>query len=358
MPIEFSKDRWDAIKDNYARWWAGELKRPLIFLQPKRDPGRPAPAVSGESPLVIYDLKIPPGAVVDVWDYELSCTKYVGDAFPCYWPNFGPGAAGVFMGARPEPVEDTVWIHPPADVPMQDVHLRFDADNKWYIRHRAICAAAMDRWNGLVQMSMTDLGGNLDTVAIYRPATKLLFDLYDCPEEVKRVTWEAHEAWFKYYAEISRAYGPRNPGYTAWLPILSDGPYYVLQCDFCYMLSPQMFDEFVKPELVAAAKRLKNSFFHLDGVGALPHLDAVLSISELKGIQWVFGENKPGVLHWPQVYRKVRDAGKLLYLSCSFEEFDTVVERLGSAQGIFLRQWETSDSQTSIKEFLAKYHAA
>jgi len=357
MPIEFSKSRWDKIREDYARWWAGELKRPLFQLRPKRDPGRPAPGVSGECPLLMYDPDAAPERIVDIWDYELSCIKYVGDSFPCYWPNFGPGAVGVFMGAKAAPEEETVWIMPPSDRGIRDIHLRFDPDNAIFKHHNAICRAAMDRWNGLVQMSMTDLGGNLDVVAIFRPGEKLLFDLYDNPDEVKRLVWEAHSAWWAYYRAISDMYGARNPGYTAWLPMLSDGPYYVLQCDFCYMIGPDMFDEFVRPEIAATAKKLKNSFYHLDGVGSLPHLDSILSIPEIKGIQWVFGDGKPGVLHWPHVYRKIRDADKLLYLSCSFDEFDTVVNRLGSAEGIILRQWETNESETSIREFLSKYGA-
>jgi len=39
---------------------------------------------------------------------------------------------------------------------------------------------------------MTDLGGNLDILSTFRPGTDLLLDLYDHPEDVKRLTGEAH----------------------------------------------------------------------------------------------------------------------------------------------------------------------
>jgi len=42
----FHADRWQATRDNYRAWWAGEMDRPLIHLTLLgRDPGRPEPAL-------------------------------------------------------------------------------------------------------------------------------------------------------------------------------------------------------------------------------------------------------------------------------------------------------------------------
>jgi hypothetical protein len=38
---------------------------------------------------------------------------------------------------------------------------------------------------------------------------------------------------------------------------------------------------------------LPRTFYHLDGIGQLHHLDLVLSIAELDGVQWVPGDGKP-----------------------------------------------------------------
>jgi hypothetical protein len=32
MNIDFDDQRWACVVDNYARWWAGELDRPLISM--------------------------------------------------------------------------------------------------------------------------------------------------------------------------------------------------------------------------------------------------------------------------------------------------------------------------------------
>ena len=92
--------------------------------------------------------------------------------------------------------------------------------------------------------------------------------------------------------------------------MFSGKPFYMLQCDFCYMISPEMFAEFVLPELAESCRRLDRSFYHLDGKGELPHLPQLLSIPELGGIQWVPGAGETPYYEWIDVYRAVADAGK------------------------------------------------
>ena len=61
----------------------------------------------------------------------------------------------------------------------------------------------------------------------------------------------------------------------------------MLQCDLSYMISPQMFGRFVLPELAASCRRLGNPAYHLDGPGEIPHVDMLLSIPELRAMQYV-----------------------------------------------------------------------
>ena len=206
-----------------------------------------------------------------------------------------------------------------------------------------IYSAGMKRWQGRVLMGMTDLGGNLDVLSTFRPSEKLLLDLYDEPEEVKRLTWEAHEAWHQYYGALNEVLQPMNPGYSDWTRIYSDRPSYVLQCDFCYMISPDMFDAFVKPELTATCNRLSNAIYHLDGPGQLRHLDSLLTIDSLRAVQWVPGDGHPSCAKWPEVYRKIRDAGKLIQLAGGFRDLDVISAELGSAIGIHLQEASGKD---------------
>ncbi|MBT5873363.1 MAG: hypothetical protein HOH43_08080 [Candidatus Latescibacteria bacterium] len=271
MGIDFNHERWENVRKVSRHWWAGELDRPLIQMRVSGcDPGRPQPELPARGFTSSYSLTTRAEAIVDRWDYDLSRAEYLGDAFPCIWPNFGPGVLAALMGAELINDEHTAWFVPREQQEIADIHFKDDPDNVWLKRLEDLYRAALERWQGLVQLSMTDLGGSLDILSTFRPSERLPFDLYDHPDQVKRLTWEAHEMWFKHFEAFNERLRPTNPGYTAWTPIFSETPYYMLQCDFCYMVSPDMFDEFVKPELAAACKRLTNPFYHLDGPGQLP----------------------------------------------------------------------------------------
>ncbi len=358
--IDFSTERWSRVKKDYTAWWRGELDRPLVSIcTGGREPGRSKPALTGYGYLSFYDLKVPAEDIVDVIDYSLAQQRFLGDAFPSVWPNFGPGVVAAFMGARLENGKDTVWFHPSGKKEIADIHFpaQVDEGNVWFRRVSDIYRAAVSRWGGQVQLGMTDLGGNLDIVSSFRTGENLLMDLYDNPGEVKRLAWEAHNSWWAHFEALNRILQPVNPGYTAWTPIFSSEPYYILQCDFAYMIGPGMFDEFVRPELVATCHRLKNAFYHLDGVGQLPHLDSLLAIEDLKGVQWIPGSGQKSYEEWPDVYKKIIEAGKLVHL-CNgdgpqgWRVIEKLADKLGSAKGIILIGWASPEDEKDVRRML------
>lgn len=359
--MDFSFDRWHKIRENYRDWWAGDLKRPLIALSvPGREPEVDAPGIPAQRFTANYPDDMPPEKIVDVWQYQLENQYFIGDAFPHIFPNFGPGTLAAFIGCELRKAENTVWFEPREIKPLKELSFQFDPDNFWFRRICDIAQTAAERFEGLVQVGNADWGGNLDILSSFRPAENLLMDLYDCPEEVKRTTWEVHDVWMKYYDAYAKELVNLNPGYTAWTPIFSEQPYYMLQCDFCYMISPDMFDEFVKPELAATCRELTNPFYHLDGPGQLDKLDSLLEIPELKGIQWVPGAAEADVSNWPEVYRKIRDAGKLIQVFTNqsnkgFRVLDDLAEQLGSAEGIILIGDAKPEEMSEVETFLEKY---
>ncbi len=358
MPIEFTPERWEHIREAYTAWWAGELTRPLLHITVEgRDPGRPAPRLPHYDFTARYGTDTDAHRIVDVWDYELSCKRYLGDAFPHVWPNFGAGVAAAFLGAGLEAREETVWFHPPADTGPPQLRLTSTERSPWLEHIKEVCRAAMERWEGLVQVGMTDLGGTLDIISSFRPGEKLLIDLCTQPDEIKRLTWEVHEQWWRYFDGINTVLQPTNPGYTAWTPIYSAQPYYMLQCDFCYMIGPDMFDELVKPELAASCRRLTNPFYHLDGTGQLAHLESLLSIEELKGVQWVPGDGNRRWDEWPDVYRRIRDAGKRMQVWGPMDAVDRLIDTLGSGEGIIAIIGVEPDQEQEAKAFLEKHTA-
>jgi hypothetical protein len=360
MPIDFSAERWKKIQETYKQWWAGDLGRPIMpVVLIGRDPGRARPDVPLLSQATCADLTIPAEDIIDRIDYELSTLVYLGDAFPFFNMDcFGPGVMTSFLGARLDNSSGQVWFFPPNDRPITEIHFEYDPDSIWLRRIKEICAAGMERWQGQVLIGMTDLGGNLDILSVFRPAERLLLDLYDHPKEVKRLTWEAHELWHRFFDELNDVLQPINPGYSDWSGIYSDRTSYMLQSDFCYMISPGMFDEFVKPELEATCERLSHKFYHLDGIGQLPHLDSLLTIENLDGVQWVPGDGKPDCAHWPEVYQKIHVAGKKIQVLGGFDVVDAVIEQIGTGEPIQAHiAWNmrTSEEATEVHRRLETY---
>jgi len=339
MAIDFSASRWDKIKKDYTDWWEGRLDRPLVpvVVQGGHDPGRAKPAAPLLSQATCHDLSIPAEDVIDAIDYELSTWEYLGDAYPLWNMDcFGPGVMAAFLGGRLDNSTGRVWFHPHKDMPITDLHFEYDEDNPWLRRVIDIYSAGMKRWQGQVLMGMVDLGGAMDVLSTFRPAEKLLYDLYDYPEEVERLERELYDLWIKVYDRINDVLQPVNPGYSDWAKIYCAQPTYVLQCDFCYMIGPKMFDQFVLKRLEDACRYLPYSMYHLDGPGQLVHLDRLLGIPELDAVQWVPGAGQKPLNEWGEVYRKVADAGKKIQLmdDGSLDSLGWLIEFLGSGRGV------------------------
>ena len=354
MSIAFDKNRWDRVKENHDLWWDGKLGRPIINCTlNNREPDYPKPNLPYHRFTSFYDIDVPVEDILDVWDYELSKKTYYGDAYPRVHPYFGPGVIAAYLGC--ELINGfeqlTTWFAPKEEITAEKLHLKMDFDNVWFKRLLEFYKKSVERWGDKVQYDMTDLGGNLDIVSSFLHGEKLLFSLYDEPDEVKRLGWEAHNAWWECFNAIEEVIRPVSPGYSAWAPPFSTDPYYILQCDFCYMIGPDMFDEFVKPELEATCKKLKNPFYHLDGPGELPHLDSLLTIPELKGIQWGPGAGQPTVEHWSEVNKKIADAGKLHLIWGNAQTIATIADEIGTAAPIYMEaQCETESEVQALMD--------
>ena len=89
------------------------------------------------------------------------------------------------------------------------------------------------------------------------------------------------------------------------------------------------------PGIVRECQFLDRSIYHLDGPGALRHLDSLLGIPELDALQWVPGAGNEGFHRWVEVYRRAQAAGKGIQVTCGMDELDLVTETL-DPRGLYL----------------------
>lgn len=320
------------VADN-DKWWRGELGRPIFNAVLQDD----AAGVSGQgySPrrfLPQYPRDTPAATIIDAEYARLSGQRYLADGFPLCWMNFGPGVLAAMVGGEGRAAAETVWFEPGkfAGQELADMKISFDPQTDWARWLTELYEEAVGRAAKLpVVLGMTDLGGGLDVLASLRGSEQLLIDLFDAPEEVKRLAAEEGAAWIAAYEHFAAITGRAAPAaYSCWAGILSSRPCYMLQSDFSYMISPDMFAEFVRPELAKSSAYLAHSFYHLDGKGQLGHLPHLFSIPGLRGIQWIPGDGQPPQYQWPELLAAIEDAGFMLQLLGSIDNVEPALRLL------------------------------
>jgi hypothetical protein len=307
-------DTWELVQQRYLAWWKGENDdRPIVHLVAPKKGVTSLSSWNGWN--LVHNLDAPETAISE---YERCCgeTYFGGEAFPNLWINLGPGVMAAYIGVEPDIREDTVWFETPKTWDLIDEEVVFKSDNEWWNITKGITAKAVEYGNGNYFVGLTDLGGSLDIVSALRGAQQTLFDVIDDFDRIDALLGKINELWFEYYDGLHRIVQSGMTGSSTWMGIWSPKKWYPLQCDLSAMLSPGLFQKLVAPHLQKQCQWLDHSIYHLDGPGELAHLDILLDIPELNGIQWVpgTGEEPVGSRKWEQLYKRVQSRGKLLVL--------------------------------------------
>jgi hypothetical protein len=177
---------------------------------------------------------------------------------------------------------------------------------------------------GRCLLAEIDLHSNIDALEGLRGAQNLLFDMIDEPdvileavEQVQGLHEQVHQAFYNYGDK-------KNLGTAAMSFFYSRGKCHWIQADFICLLNPDMFRKFVLPAIEQEASYLDNCVFHLDGPGALKHLDDILSIKKIDAVQWQPGAGNKPQLQWPEVLHKIQNAGKSIILYGTPEEIKKI----------------------------------
>jgi hypothetical protein len=99
LNLHFSENGWEKITQNWSAWWAGELARALIALECIEPQNQSTPHYASTF-LGNYASNLPDVELLDLFIPRIEGTYYLGDAFPRFWPNYGPGIVAAFAGAN------------------------------------------------------------------------------------------------------------------------------------------------------------------------------------------------------------------------------------------------------------------
>ena len=329
------KPDFDTVKKRYEAFWHQEIiDRALLGLAiPVEDP-KPVPArsyASHRERWLDVDFRAEARAA------ELANTEYLADSLPVAWPNMGPEIFSAWCGCPYSFGETTTWSEPAIiDWERDEPSTHFDPEHELFRLTVRFTERLLELGKDTFIVGLTDFHPGGDHLAALRDPEVLAIDM------IENLDW-VREKLTSSAAEYTRAYGIfydmlREAGMpiTTWTALIHDGRYYVPSNDFSVMISKGMYDDVFLQGIREECRFLERSIYHLDGPGALRHLDSLLSIPELDAVQWVCGAGNEGYRKWIEVYRRIQNAGKSLQVNgVRLEELPLVFETL-RPEGVWL----------------------
>jgi len=345
------KPDWEQTKQRYLAWWAGEaLDRCAIAVTAPKD------GASDEPP------PDPPEDVEARWtdlDYICRCnqhrhshTFYGGEAFPI-WHGGYPGnkSLPVFLGCPVTLGPETGWVEPILTAPEPpDIRtLTINKEGRWWKFAIELLKTAATESAGRSIPSIGALGGSGDTLASLRGNMRLLYDVVDRPEWVREADTYLMSLWFEVFDTFHGILREAAGGSAGWFPLWSPGKFYAAQNDFSYMISPATFRSLFLPTIERQTQFLDHSVYHVDGIGAFNHVDALCELPRLQALQILPGAGKPSPLHYMDVLKRVQARGKNLHISIGPQEVPRALREL-SARGLFIDTH--CDSEAEARQLL------
>ncbi len=355
MQHGYWKENWDESRRHYLDWWA---RKGLVVSMwdhlPKDGPPHeevPEPPPAKDRQQYWFDPQWRAAAI----HYRLSRSSFLADIPPVANTHLGPGSLAAILGAELEGSEDTIWIHPRAG---DGDAIVLDAANRWWRLHLELVQACKRLAQGRYYVGCPDLIEGLDTLAGLRGTQAVLLDTVDRPEELEQQLQAVNDIWFevfdRLYAEINEEGEMAFCYFSIWGP----GRVAKLQSDISIMLSPASFRRFVQPYIREQCRRLDYSLYHLDGVGAIRHLDALLEIEELDAIQWTPGVGQPqgGDPQWYDLYKRIKAGGKSIMPAwVEVDELAPLLDAVGPEGVNLLMHFESEQDIDRALEIAARY---
>ena len=329
------KSNLEETKQRYINWWNHKgiiLNMWEHFqegVQPHAEITPPAPAKD------LSQKWFDPQWRAEYLDWYVAHSSLKADILPVANTQLGPGSLAAILGGVFEGGEDTIWIHPNPDFTDEIV---FNPEHPNWILHKELLKACKAKANGHYFVGMPDLMEGLDVLAALKGTDRVLLDTVMQPEILEQQMQQINDIYFKVFDEL---YDIIREGdemafcyFSSWAP----GKMSKLQSDISTMISQDDYRRFVQPFIREQCQKIDYTLYHLDGVGAMHHLPALLEIEELNAIQWTPGVGEPqgGSPKWYDLYKKILACGKSV-MACwvTLDELKPLLDHIG-VDGIHL----------------------
>lgn len=331
----FKPDYLDSKRRIDAFWECELIDRPVVQFGVAKPPEERVPLpVSGHATSAERWLDVEYQAELHL--ANLSNAEFLGDTMPVAYPNLGPEIFAAFYGC---PIHfgdyGTSWTDPILHDWDHVESLQMDWQSPYLHKLHEMTDAFLEIGKEKFITGMTDWHPGGDCIAAFRDPQNLAMDMVTHRDEVEALLSRIENDYFAVYDVFYEKLRAAGQPISTWTSLVSDEKYYVPSNDFSIMISPAMFEEIFLPGIIRECQFLTHTIYHLDGPGALRHLDALLSIPELNAVQWVPGAGNEDFARWVSVYKRVQAAGKGIQVLCAYDELDMVMQTL-DPHGMFL----------------------
>ena len=352
------KPNLEETKKRYVDWWnhKGIILNMWEHFQEGVTPHADIPA-----PPPYRDLNqrwFDPEWRAEYLDWYVAHSSLMADMLPVANTQLGPGSLAAILGGVFEGGEDTIWIHPD---PNYTDDIKFDPNHPNYLLHKDLLKACKAKAQGHYYVGMPDLMEGLDVLAAIKGTDKVLLDTVMQPEVLEHQMQQINDIYFQVFDEL---YDIIREGdemafcyFSSWAP----GKMSKLQSDISTMISVDDYRRFVQPFIREQCQKIDYTLYHLDGVGAMHHLDALLEIEELNAIQWTPGVGEPqgGSPKWYDLYNKILAGGKSI-MACwvTLDELKPLLDHIGG-EGVhiemdFHNEREVEQAMRIVEEYQSK----
>jgi hypothetical protein len=346
MTSSFFIERLPDIQRQLEVWWEhGDQPSPCLLMTIAPEAG----VVPDTDDLERWWMDV--DFIIERQMQVLDAQRYYGQAVPHHYVDRSASAMPGVLGARMKFIDkETMWAYPCLSSVEEVAVIALDPTNAWYRTAIEITKRSVALAKGHHYVGSYALGGITDIMAGLYGTEDYLIDLIAKPQAVAHAMEHVKQIWIACFREIQEIMARSgNYGAIGWAGIWAPGTTFPLQEDFSYMISDEMFKEFCLPHIMDQVEVMDFPLYHLDGIGALCHLNTLLDIEKLKVIQWVPGAGKERLNQWYGVIRQILNAGKSVQVYAQPDEVDALVENVGP-RGLLITVNSTDEEAKELAE--------
>lgn len=349
------KSNFEESKKNYMDWW-NRKGIVLTMWEHLEKEGAPYADIPEPRPAENIDkFWFDPDWRSDYINYKMSRYSYKADILPVADTQLGPGSLGAILGAELEGRDDTIWIREKEGF---DGNIVFDENNKWWQLHLDLLHKCKEKACGNYLVGCPDLIEGLDVLASLKGSDNVLMDTMIDPDTTLQQLQEINNIYFRVFDRIYDIINVDGEMAFCYFSIWAPGKVSKLQCDISIMISEDDFRTFAFPFLQEQCNKIDYTLYHLDGVDAVRHLDAVLELENLNAVQWTPGVGRPqgGNACWYDLYKKILNGGKSVMANwVTLDELKPLLDNVGN-QGLniqmdFKSEREIDEALKIIEEY-------